>query len=101
MAAERRSGGGRMLFAGRRGGTVRFGILKGLSMAEQAKSVVVALKKSLTEKSRPPPPAFRVRVLLPFVKPADFKRFFRGGTRFEWFSTPAMGMFMGGQLRAS
>ena len=43
-----------MLFAGRRGGTVRFGILKGLSMAEQAKTVVVALKKSLTEKSSPP-----------------------------------------------
>ncbi len=43
-----------MLFAGRRGGPVRFGILKGLSMAEQAKSVVVALKKSLTEKSSPP-----------------------------------------------
>ncbi len=95
LAAERRSGGGRMLFAGRRGGTVRFGILKGLSMAEQAKSVVVALKKSLTEKSSPPRrPSGCVCYCRSLSQPIS-NRFFRGGTRFEWFSTQPWGCSWG------
>ena len=67
-------------------------------MAEQAKSVVVALKMSLTEKSSPPcRPCGCVCYCRSLSQPIS-NRFFRGGTRFEWFSTPAMGMFMGGSV---